>query len=109
MTDGMGNAEMVRIVAEQVAETVSAKFEREHPKEPAIHPTIKWLLGAIGALGTASLIGGGFWLVSSVSAIQVTIARMDERMVTGSVKDNRVDDLERRVSKLETFHSGGVK
>jgi len=72
-------------------------------------PLVKWVVGAVSALGLAAIIGGGSWLVSSVSEMQVTLARMDERMASGSVKDARVDDLDRRVRQLESYHLGGGK
>lgn len=103
MTESIGDAAQTRLIAQQVARAVLIEFEAEHPrpKEPAIHPIVKWLVGAIGAFGSAALIGLGFWLVSSVSEMQVTLARMDERMTTGAVKDGRFEDLDRRVTKNE--------
>jgi hypothetical protein len=103
MPDSVGSAAQTRLIAEQVAEAVIMKYESEHPRqrEAEIHPTIKWLVGAIAACGLAALVGGGSWLVSSVSEMQLTLARMDERIANGSVKDARFDELDRRVTKLE--------
>lgn len=103
-----GDAAQTRLIAEQVAEAVILKYESEHPrpKEAEVPPMIKWLVGAIAACGMAALVGGGSWLVSSVSEMQLTLARMDERMTTGAVKDGRFDEIERRVVKLESYHSG---
>lgn len=69
--------------------------------KPDIPAPLKWAAAIIAGLftaGTATLV---FWLVSSVSEMQVTLARMDERMVSGSVRDSRVDALELRVTKIE--------
>lgn len=103
MPDGLGNAAQSRIIAEQVAEAVILKYETEHPRqrEAPLPPLIKWLVGAIAGFGAAALIGLGFWLVTSVSQMQVTLARLDERITSGGIKDSRVDDIERRVSKNE--------
>ncbi|MCW1431410.1 hypothetical protein [Novosphingobium sp. JCM 18896] len=111
-----GDAAQTRLIVEQVVEasfvTLADRMaERFQPaaKEPPIHPLVKWLVGAIAGLGAAAIIGIGFWLVSSVSGMQQTLARMDERMVSGAVKDGRVDELDRRVTKLEAYHQGGAK
>ncbi len=109
MTDG--NAAQTRVIAEAVAEATITRFVAEHPevRKAEIHPLIKWLVGAIAAFGSAALIGLGFWIVTSISSMQVTLARLDERIANGAVKDSRVDDLDRRVTTLESFHRGGGK
>lgn len=103
MPNSVGDSAQTRAIAEQVAEAVILKYESEHPRahEATIPPLIKWLVGAIAAFGGAAIIGLGFWIVSSVSALLVTTARIDERMSSGSIKDNRVEDIERRVTKNE--------
>lgn len=51
---------------------------------------------------TTAATAGLFWLVTTVSQMQVTLARMDERMASwNSSQESRYVDLERRVSKLE--------
>jgi len=107
VTASTGDAAQVRMVAEQVAEAVITKFVAEHPLRTEIPAPLKWM-GAIAAMvftgGTLALI---VWLVSSVSQMQVTLARMDERMASGSVKDSRFEELDRRVTTLEGYHRGG--
>lgn len=109
MPGDLGNMEQVRLVAEQVAEAAFYKFEREHPvkTEATIPAPLKWAAAIVAGLftaGTATLV---FWLVSSVSEMQVTLARMDERIASGMVKDARFEDLDRRVTKLEAVNTGG--
>lgn len=107
MTDSTGSAAQVRMVAEQVAEAVITKFVAEHPLKTEIPAPLKWagaVAAAIFAGGTLALV---FWLVSSVSQMQVTLARMDERMASGSVKDSRYEEIDRRVTKLETASQRG--
>lgn len=110
-TPSLGDAVQTRLIAEQVAEAVILKYEAEHPrpKEAPIPPPLKWAATIIAGLFTAGTATLAFWLVSSVSEMQVTLARMDERMTTGSVKDSRFDELERRIVKLEAYHSQGGK
>lgn len=103
------NSAQIAVVAEQVVAAAITKLRIENPEllaptspqEAPIHPLVKWLVGAIAGLGSAALIGLGFWLVTSVSQMRETLARLDERMITGSIKDGRYDELERRVSKNE--------
>ncbi len=111
MPDSIGSAAQTRAIAEQVAEAVILKFTSEHPESrPAEIPApLRWAAGIIAALFTAGVASGMFWLVSTVSDMQVTLARMDERIANGAVKDSRFEDLDRRVTKLETFHQGGAK
>lgn len=104
----MGDSEQVRAIIEQVSETLFYKFEREHPvrTEAAIPSPLKWAGAIIAGLFTAGTAALAFWLVSTVSEMQVTLARMDERMASGTVKDARVDELDRRVTKLEAISGG---
>jgi len=69
--------------------------------KPEIPAPLKWAGAIVAALFTAGTATMAFWLVSSVSEMQVTLARMDERMAGGTVKDGRVDLLDMRVTKLE--------
>lgn len=107
-----GNDAQSRIVAQQIAETAITVFAAKHPelfvrKEPEVPQLVKWVVGTVAALGLAAMIGGGTWLVSSVSSMQGTLIRMEERIGSGSVRDSRVDDIERRVRQLEAYHQGG--
>lgn len=104
-----GDAAQTRLIAEQVAEAVILKYESEHPrpKETPIPAPLKWAAAIIAVLFTTGIAAMVFWLVSSVSEMQLTLARVDERMTTGSVKDSRFDEIERRVARLEASQSKG--
>jgi hypothetical protein len=82
------------------AQTRSALTARALAK-PEIPAPLKWAGGIIAGLFTAGTATLAFWLVSSVSEMQVTLGRMDERMASGVVRDSRVDALELRVAALE--------
>lgn len=103
----MGDAAQIRLIAEQVADAAFYKFESEHPvkTEAEIPAPLKWAGAIVAGLFTAGIAALAFWLVSSMSAVQVTLARMDERMASGMVKDARFDEIERRVTKLEALAS----
>lgn len=93
--DSLGDQAQVHRIVRQV---VMSYREIAKPEIPA---PLKWAAAMIAALFTAGIATLAFWLVTSVSNMQVTLARLDERMSTGAVKDARFDDLERRVSANE--------
>lgn len=106
----LGDAAQTRAISEQVAEATIAKFAYEHPefRKAEIPPPLKWagaIIAGLFTLGTATLV---FWLVNSVSDMQVTLARMDERMASmNNAQESRFQDLNRRVTLLETEEKGG--
>ncbi len=96
MSEGSaGDNAQVRRLLEQLRESYAA------PK-PEVPPVVKWLVGAIAAFGSASLIGLGFWLVSSVSTMRETLARMDERQVlSATTLADRFQAIDSRLARLE--------
>jgi len=101
----IGNAAQTRLIADTVAEAAIMKFAAEHPeirKDSGFTAFQKWMFATAGALVVASIL----WVVSTVNQMQLTLTRLDERIASGGVKDARVDDLDRRVTKLETYHNG---
>jgi len=109
VTDSTGSAAQVRLISEQVAEAVITKFVAEHPLKTEIPAPLKWAGAIVATIFTGGALALVFWLVSSVSQMQVTLARMDERMASGSVKDSRFEELDRRITTLEGYHRGGVQ
>lgn len=108
MSDGMGNEAQVRVVAEQIADAAVTRFAQRNPdafREQSarveIPAPLKWGGGIFAAVLTLATGAGLLWLVSTVNTMQVTLARMDERMTSGAIRDGRVDDLERRVQVNE--------
>lgn len=108
-----GDDAQIKMMLDDMGRAVITRFVAEHPElsrmEAEIPAPLKWAGGIIAALFTAGVGGLAFWLVTSVSDMQVTLARMDERMASGVVKDSRYEPLERRVTRLETYHSEGTK
>lgn len=106
-----GNAAQTRLIVEQVAEVVGeqviTRFVAQHPElrqaavVSEIPAPLKWagvIVAGLFTLGTGSMV---LWLVSSMSQMQITVARIDERLNSGTIKDARFDDLERRVATNE--------
>lgn len=110
-----GNDTQARVMMENIAEAAASaamlKLKAQQLSEPKavadVPAPLKWAGGIIAGLFAAGTATLAFWLVTSVSEMQVTLARMDERMASGTIKDARFDELNRRVTILESYHEGG--
>lgn len=118
MPDSIGDSAQIRMIAEQVGESAAeiaiSKFAANHPEVrrgtvvAEIPAPLKWAAVIASAILTISASGGLIWLVSSVSEISVTIARMDERMANYTAQQTKqIEDLSRRVETLEGYHREG--
>lgn len=99
-----GNTAQTRVIAEQVADTAITRFAAEHPelRRVEIPAPLKWAGAIIAALFTMGIGAMAVWLVSTVNTMQVTLARMDERMVSQDrSQGSQFDELNRRVTRLE--------
>tara|TARA_R110002012_G_scaffold16958_15_gene64512 strand:- start:900 stop:1247 length:348 start_codon:yes stop_codon:yes gene_type:complete len=108
------NSEQIRIVAEQVADTAITRFVSQHPEVrrssvvAEIPPPLKWAAIIASAVLTVSASAGLIWMVTSVSDMSVTLARMDERMGGYiSAQEARMAEQERRITSLEGYHREG--
>lgn len=109
-----GDAAQIRAIADQVADAAIAKFVDNHPEVrrgtvvTEMPPPLKWAALIASAVLTVSASAGLIWMVTSVSEMSVTLARMDERM--GGYIDAqaaRMTEIERRVDTLEDYHREG--
>lgn len=114
-------AAQVKIMAEQAAnmalaeyapqigqiERALARLQGTIPEEgsAAISPTLKWI-GAIAGTVTGGLIMAALlWVASSVTDMQQTLARIDERQKAQTeAQDGRFADYDRRITRLERYH-----
>jgi len=99
---------------EQIADAVLDRFVSHHPElrqntvVTEIPPSIRWAGIVLAAIMTLSASTAVIWLVSSVSEMQVTLARMDERMASWiSQNKDQYADLERRIEKIENRMNEG--
>lgn len=110
--ESMGDAAQIRRIAEQVGESAADiainKFASQHPEVrrgtvvAEIPAPLKWAAIIASAVITMAASGGVVWLVSSVSEMSVTLARMDERTASYiSAQETRMREIERRVETLE--------
>lgn len=106
-----GNQAAVRAVAEQVgaaaAKEAIEQFVSQHPElnrpiQAEIPVTLKWAGGIAAAVMTLLMGSACIWLVTTVSEVQVTLARMDERMkAEGPTRETRFATIEARLARLE--------
>jgi hypothetical protein len=94
----------------QARNALVGKALNNAPQEVAVPPLIKWLVGSIATLGASALIGLGIWVVTSISTMSETLARMDERMKGSDTSvQGELGELRRRVTAVELFHQEGRK
>ena len=103
----MGDSEQFKMIADSVAESAVAKFAIQHPelRQKEIPAPIKWAGGIIAAIMVFIFVGGLGWLVTTVNDMQLTLARMDERMQSqANARDVESVSVDRRISRLEAVH-----
>lgn len=94
----------IRLLGAQIADAAIVRYATQHPTsiKADVPPPIKWAAGILAALFTFGIGAMAVWLVTSVSSMQVTLARMDERQqLQADGQGTRFADLERRVTNLE--------
>lgn len=105
-----GNAEQVRVIAEQVAAASASaairEFNAAHPNYGApqkveIPPALKLAGSIVAALMTAGVIAMTVWGVSTLNELQITVAQIDVRQQQDTTSA-RLDKIEERLSRLES-------
>lgn len=105
-----GNDVQTRVVLQQVADASAQeavkRFVELNPNfaqpKAEIPASLKLAGGVTAAVLTTGVVALVVWLVSSVSAMQVTLARVDERMMNkDGAAETRFAAVEARVTKLE--------
>lgn len=63
---------------------------------------LRWAGMLAGAVITAVATAAGIWVISTISDVQLTVTRIDERIERGAeLQKERFDDMERRISAIE--------
>lgn len=105
-----GNAEQTRAIADTVGKAAAAEAVRQfaamHPElsqhKAEIPAPLKWAAAIISGLLLLASGGMATWLVTTVNEMQLTLARMDERMQgQDSAQNTRDDEQDRRIRQLE--------
>lgn len=109
------NTQAVRAVAEQVgiiaAKEAIEQFVAQHPElnkiTAEIPAPLKWAATIIGAV--LVLVSGSavLWVVTTISAMQITLARVDERMtMQAPAQETRFVTIEARLTRVEAAGAG---
>ncbi len=104
----LGDEAQIRGILEQaIAATIIKLRETERPKVE-IPPMLKWAAAILTALMTAGVIGLAFWIVSTLSEVQLSVREVNTQLSTKGAIEQRFSELDRRVTTLEN-HVGGRK
>lgn len=118
-------AEQVKIMAQQAASMALAEYAPQigqleravarlsgavpDESEKVTNPTLKWMAGIAASCAAVIITGAMFWVASSVTDMQQTLARIDERQKAQTeAQDSRFAEYERRIARLERYHNGGA-
>jgi hypothetical protein len=114
MPESLGDAAQTRRIVEPAAEAAAelavAKFVAQHPElhKAEIPAPLKWAGGITAALLATGVGGTAVWGMTTLNEMQVTVARIDERMsASGVAQSDRDDDQDRRIGRLEQYHERG--
>lgn len=117
-------AEQVKIMAQQAASLALAEYSSQigqleravarlsgavpDESDKVTNPVLKWLAGIAAGLVSTIITVAMFWVASSVTDMQQTLARIDERQKAQTqAQDSRFADYDRRITRLERNHNGG--
>lgn len=105
----LGDEVQTRKIADQVAMAAVEKVLLEHPelKQPGLP---KWVINILVPILITSITALGLWLFSSVSSMQVMLARIEERQQNqNTFQAAQATEFDRRISRLEAYHQQGSR
>jgi hypothetical protein len=102
----------LQLVPDIIAKGARAAYElwsREHPPAPPppepkveMPPPLKWAAAIVSAVFAAAAVAMCIWVVSTLSDLQQTVTRIDERQLnTVNATGQRLDKIEERLIRLE--------
>ena len=107
-----GDLAMIRTIAESIATSISDTIAQRMPhvieEKIEVPGPLKWAAGIVAAVMTVGLTGLAIWMVGTLNALQITVARIDERQQSqlGDVA-GQFKAMDGRVSRLEEYHRRG--
>lgn len=106
MTDSAGSDAQVRLIAEQLVDAAMIKVKPTNE----VPQVFKWLAGLAAVIVAAAIVGYFNWLTNTVSSMQLTLTRVDERQSAQVLaQDARFGEIDRRLVKVEAAQSAGQK
>jgi hypothetical protein len=116
-------AEQVKIMAQQAAALALAEYAPQigqleravarlsgavAEEEGTKNSVLKWMAGPTATVVAGLIMAALLWVASSVTEMQQTLARIDERQKAQSeAQDSRFADYDRRITRLERYHAQG--
>lgn len=105
----LGDDAQIRGILEQaIAATIIKLRETEKPKVE-IPAWVKWMVGVGTTFLTTGIIGLGFWMVGTLSEVQLSVREINTQLSTKGAIEQRFSEQDRRITALESYHSGGRK
>lgn len=111
MAESLGDAAQTRAIVDQAAKASASiainEFIASHPEmmvkpKPEVPAPLKVAGAIVLTLLTTGIGGTAVWAMTTINEMQVTVARIDERMEGDSKSlDSRFDEINRRLSRLE--------
>lgn len=98
-----GDLEHRRVIEDAMAKAMLYRLrDKGLGAEGLTPPPLKWAGMIVGAIMTAGSLAMAIWVVSSISSMQVTLARMDERQaLTSATLVERFQVIDSRLERLE--------
>lgn len=106
---GVGNDAQVRLIIEQVVDAMSVRLKNMTPEpvQPAaaasdleVPAPLKWAAAIVAALFTAATVGMALWVVTTLTGLQETVTRIDERQKLADPQSvQRFEELRRRADE----------
>lgn len=96
MPDSIGDHAQLRKILEQLREV-----DKDVPEAKTPVP-LKWAGGIVAAIMSVGSAGLLFWMISSISQMQLVLARMDERQSMNTTNwEAKFRGLDERMGRLE--------
>lgn len=106
MTASIGDAAQIRVIGEQIAEAIILKMrETERPKVE-VPAWAKWMVGVGTTFLTTGVIGLGYWMVGTLSEVQLSVRELNTQLSTKGAIEQRFQAVEQRVARLESDKKG---
>lgn len=97
-----GNGAQIRAIAKSLVEAANFEMAGNMRPKTEIPAPLKWGAAIFAAMITVGATGLLFWMVSTISATQITVVRIDERQAMTSVQwDAKFKGLEDRMIVIE--------
>lgn len=111
LPDAAQTRKIIEPAARAAAEIAVATFAAQHPEltrmKAEIPAPLKWAGGITAALLATGVGGTAVWGMTTLNEMQVTVARIDERMSSAQISlMSRDDEIDRRLSRLESMMEG---